>query len=123
MPYIVSKHPGVKMDLVVLKEYWPKMAGIFQRTECTYESEEEFTSGEKTYIRLNDIQSNKGFRIGSMVGLFYAMEWDSSIGGREDNFYILLNPRRRKKQNVHKHRKETGAGSQGGDQGEPAGDI
>lgn len=126
MPYIIHRHPAIRIDLVMKKVYWPKMAGIFQRCGCTYEREDPYELRKKgEWIRLVDIRGEKGWQTGALISLFYSLEWDAlgSGQGLEDKFYILVNPRRKEKKHVRKDRKEAGAGSEGGDRGEPAGDI
>ena len=116
MAYIIRTHPAIRMDLVVKKEYWPKMAGIFQRCGCTYEKEEPYeVRGSGEWIRLIDVHGDRGWQTGTLIGLFYALEWDQ-IGegkGLDDKFYILLNPRRKEKKHVRKDRKKAGSGSEG----------
>lgn len=123
MSYILCKHSDVKLDLAVKKKYWPKLTSVFQRTGCKYESETEYKIKNEQWIKLGDIRSEKGYEIGALISLFYALEFDSLAEnkGKEDKFYILINPVRKEKKHVRKDRKEVSAGRKGGNSGEPAG--
>ena len=121
----IIKAQSVQIDVMVLEKYWPKLAGIFQRTGCRYEKEDRTRiRGDKTYIILRDVQADKANCLGEAVGMFFGLEWyfltDESPRGRaKDNFYILMRPRRKGKKNVQKDRQEAGARCEGGDAGEP----
>ena len=120
MSYVVIKNSSIKMDLVVKKEYQPQLVSYIERMGCTYAKE---TAGEKNgFVCLHDISAPCGRNIGELIGLFYSLEWGHLVEGLpDDKFYILLNTRKKAKKHVHKNRKETDSGSEGGDRGEPSG--
>lgn len=129
MAYVINKHPAVRIDIMILQKYWPKMVGIVQRTGCTYFKEDwmNLPNGHD-YVILRDIKSNDAWRLGNLIGLLYSLEWDSMFKEEEkpdpktpDKFYILIKPRKKGKKNVPKDRKETGAGSESGNSGESGG--
>ena len=124
MSYILHKSPAIKMDIMVLKEFQPQLIGYMQRMNCTYAKEEEIDpKNGKIYILLSDITSKNGKNLGELIGLYYSLEWGHLNDERDDKFYIILNPRRKKgKKNVHKDRKETDGRSESGNGGEAAGD-
>ena len=121
MSYVICAQPGIRIDILVKKEYWPKLIGHIQRCECTYRSEKEIDIDGDAWIKVNDIQADRGYKMGAFLGLFYGLEWDSltgKVGGPEHKFYILIKQRRKK--HVRKDRKEADSGSKGGDRGKPA---
>lgn len=126
MPYIVCKHPAVRMDIVVKKEYEPQLVGYFERMGCKYEKEDPYTPMKGVeYVILRDISAANGRSIGELLGLFYSLEWGHLVEGKEsDKFYIMVNPRRKKKgakKHVQTNRPEPDQGSHSGNSGESSG--
>lgn len=127
MAYVINKHPAVRIDIMILQKYWPKLIGMIQRTGCTYfkEDRKELPNGHD-YVMIRDVKSDNAWRLGELIGLLYSLEWDS-LNGQDgapeprnpDKFYILIKPRKKGKKHVQKDRKEAGAGSEGGNTGEP----
>lgn len=129
MAYVIVKHPVVRMDLMVLEEFWPKVVSIMERTGVTYEKEERVTpeNGTETYVVIRDLKGHApigGNNLGEFLGLFYGLEWGEVTGGDQSKpkkFYILMSPRKRGKDNDHKDRTENHSGSEGGNPGESEG--
>ena len=125
MPYIVNMHPVIKMDLMVLQKYMPKLIGAVINAGCEYEKEDwiELKNGQN-YVILRDVRSKRGDQIGDLLKTLYEM--DNTVPdetGEPQKFYILLKPRKKAKKNAQKDREETGAGSEGGAGSEPAGNL
>lgn len=126
MAYIVCKAPGVCVDLMVRKEYWPKLVSHIQRCSCTYEKEVEVDLGDgNEWLCVKDIRSMYGYELGTLLGLFYGMEWDNMTknGAKEEKYYLLINNRKREKKNDGKTGSETDAGSIRGAVGKSAGNT
>ena len=130
MSYVVCRHPAVRMDIMVRREFWGDVVSIAQRTGCTYQKEDhvEPVKGQP-YVILRDIQAPKGNQIGEFLGLLYGLEWKNVTEPENQEapkkFYFLFNIRKGKKEKDHaiEIREEVCAGSESGDSGEPAGDI
>lgn len=125
MSHTIFKHPLVRMDLMVKKEYWPKLIGAIQSCECTYKEEVETKLDDGTeWICVKDISSLRGYGLGNLIGLFYGLEWKPLSDEVEDEkFYILLSLRKEKKKNGEQDREKVHSGSKGGTGGKSAGDI
>ena len=125
MNYIIQKDPAVRIDLMTDKQYLPTLVSYCQRMGCKYEKEVECKPIKgREYVVLKDISGKNGAGVGELIGLFYSLEWGSLIEGEtQKKFYILINRRRKAKKHAGKNRKETGAGSDGGNSGEPAGNA
>ena len=125
MPYVVCKHPVIRMDIMVLQSFTPQIIGAVMNTGCTYEKEDwvEQPNGQN-YLVLRDVTADKGYKLGELIGRLYAMD---DTPGEESKalrkFYILLKPRKKAKKNVQKDRQEAGAGSESGAGRESTGDI
>ena len=123
MPYIVCKHPVVRIDIMAPEQYWARLAGLVRQTNCIYADEEhvELPNGNK-YVTIHDIKGARGHDIGDLLGLVYAME-NEDMESLHNKFYILIKPYKRgKNKHVQEDRPETGAGCESGDAGE-SGDI
>ena len=119
MSYIISKSPDVKMNLMVLKQYLPELAGYCERTGCKYDKEVAFDPGNgEEWVTLVNVSGGNGRKLGDLIGLFYSIEWKNLIEGIEDKFYIVLWNEGGKKY-VGKNRKKAGKRSKGGNAGEP----
>lgn len=130
MPYIVCKHPGIRMDIMVRRQYWADVVGMIERTGCTYWREDHVEPvKDEPYVILRDIQAKKDHQLGEFLGLLYGLEWkavtEPEIRDVPRKFYILLRQRKGKKEKRHAEevREEIRPGSESGDRGEPAGDI
>ena len=124
MPYIVCKHPVIKIDIMVLQSFTPQIISAVMATDCHYEKEDWVEQpNSQNYLVLRDIQADRGDKIGALLNMLYQMD-DSpdTESGKLRKFYILLKPRKKAKKNAQKNRKETGAGSEGGTGREPAED-
>ena len=96
MPYIVCQHPAVRMDIMVLQQYWPTLVGMIERTGCTYFKEDwmEIESGQN-YICLRDVKALKGHQIGEFLKELFTLDDLTEIQGETGpkKFYILTKPR------------------------------
>ena len=118
--FVLFRNPDVRIDIMILQKYWPKLVSIIERTECTYYREDwlELENGQK-YVALRDVKADRPHRLGELIGLFYSLEWDSLTDTPDENkpaekFYILIKPRKKGKKHDQKDRQETGAGREGG---------
>ena len=121
--YIIHKNPSIRIDLMVRKEYYPKLVGLFQLNGCRYETEEIRKIKGTEWVRLTDISSKYGSEIGRLIESFYDLKFFASDAeaAMNDKFYITINYKRKgKKKYVREDRKESDEGRKGGDRGESA---
>lgn len=127
--FVLFRNPDVRIDIMILQKYWPKLVSIIERTECTYYREDwlELENGRK-YVALRDVKADRPHRLGELIGLFYSLEWDSLTDTPDETkspekFYILIKPRKKGGKHVQRNRQETGAGSEGGSAGGSGPDV
>lgn len=123
MPYIVNMHPVIRLDIMVLQTYMPKLVGTILNCGCRYEKEDwvELPNDQK-YVILRDIRSEHGNQLGRLIDMLCDME--NTIpdeSGKPQKFYILLRPRKKVKKNVQKDREKAGPRGESGAGREPAG--
>ena len=123
--YIICKSEGIRMDLMVKKEFEAQLVGYFVRTGCRYEKEVELNPGNgEAWVCLKNVQATRGADIGELIGLLYSVQWGSAGEENHDKFYIILNANKKgKKQYAHKNRKEANGRSESGNSGKTSGDI
>ena len=70
MPYVVCKHPVVRIDIMAPEQYWARLAGLVRQTNCIYADEEhvELPNGNK-YVTIHDIKASHGHDIGELLRL------------------------------------------------------
>lgn len=119
--FVLFKNPAVRIDIMVLEKFWPKMVSIIKRTECTYYKEDRLeVEGGGTYVAIRDVKADRPNKLGELIGLLYSLEWDSLTDTKDENkapekFYILIKPRKKGKNHDHqKNRQETGTGRESG---------
>ncbi len=118
--FVLFSNPGVRIDIMILQKYWPKLVSIIERTDCRYYKEDwmELDNGQK-YVILRDVKADRPNKLGELIGLFYSLEWDSLTDTPAENkppekFYILIKPRKKGRKHVQENRTETGAGCESG---------
>ena len=127
MPYVICKHPVIRMDIMVLQQYWPQMAAIVQRTGCKYDKEDwiELSNNDR-FVILRNVNSDHGYKLGELLGLLYSLEGQAKADPDRANlkFYILLKPKKRKeKNNVHKNGQKVHSRGESGTGGASTNDI
>ena len=134
MSYVVCKHPGVRVDIMVKRQYWADIVALIDRTGCSYWKEDHVQPvKDDPYVILRDVQAPKGNQLGDFIGLLYNFERDlenqvvadSESANTIRKFYVLIRPRKGKKEKNHAEeiREEVHAGSDSGTRGESTGDI
>lgn len=127
MAFMVNVHPAVRIDIMVPQKYWPKLVGLFPAYHANYYKEDwmELPNGHD-YICLRDVKSESMHELGMLLTHIERMNSnmeaerlnDKESKIPEEKFYILIKPRKKGKTNAKENRKETGAGSEGGNRGE-----
>lgn len=110
------KHPEVRIDVMVEKEFWPNIVSIIKSNDGSYFKEDTSEIKGKTYILIRDVKTVHAYNLIRLIGMISAFsekELDAA-----NKIYILIKPRKKVKKNVQKDRQETGTGSEGGNGGE-----
>ena len=121
MSYMVCANPLVRIDIMVQQRFWPMLASSIQRCGCKYYKEDwvELSNGF-SYVILRDVKADRPHSLGDMFRELHILEQEDQEGSGK--FYILVKPRKRGRKHDQKDRKETGSGSNGGNEGEPRAD-
>lgn len=124
MAHVIVKDPEVRIDIMVKKKHWPQVVSMIDRQHCSYFKEDELKPINGThYVVLRDIKADHGHNLAELIRMLYLVGIDplneaSEAEVAKDKFYILIKPRKKGKKHDKKARKETGAGSKGGNGGE-----
>lgn len=117
MSYVISKHPSVRINLMVKKENLAELVSYVERCGCRYKKEREIVPGNgETWVSLVDIEAENGKALGDLIGLFYSMEWKNLTEGREEKYYMIIAERKGKKY-AGKMGPKAGKRSKGGNKG------
>lgn len=115
------KHPGVRIDVMVEKEHWPKIVSIIQNNGGSYFKEDTSEIKGKTYILIRDVKTVHAYSLFKLIEELSTYA-EGPLGDLNAKIYILIKPRKKAKKNVQKDREEAGTGSEGGNGGESGAD-
>lgn len=110
---LIMKNPNVRMSIMMTKDIWPAVVSTMECFDISYKQDK--TLKDDKHVRINDISGSGA----DLMKLFTKLDqFCDDHDGNPRKIYILISAKRKGKKNVQESRKETGAGSDGGDSGE-----
>ena len=116
MSFNIFKHPEVRIDIMVEKQFWPAVVNIIGDRDGTYFKEDNSQVKDREYVLIRDVKTVHAYELALLIEDISRFEQNKAMSdGVDPKIYILIKPRKKGKNHVQKDREETGARSESGD--------